>query len=44
MIGVLEHLVDIPNFMKNVKKNKSIKYIYLCVPMFSLSCLIENSF
>lgn len=44
LIGVLEHLVDIHSFLKTVEKNKNIKYIYLCVPMFSLSCLIENSF
>ena len=44
LIGVLEHLVDIHTFLKTVKNNKNIKYIYLCVPMFSLSCLVENSF
>ena len=25
LIGVLEHLVDIPNFLKRVKQNKQIK-------------------
>ncbi len=44
LIGVLEHLVDIHSLLKNIYKNKNIKYIFLCVPMFSLSCLIENSF
>ena len=44
LIGVLEHLVDIQTFLKCIEKNKNIKIIYLCVPMFSVSCLIENSF
>lgn len=44
LIGVLEHLVDIHMFLKCIKRNKNIKIIYLCVPMFSVSCLIENSF
>ena len=44
MIGVLEHLQDLENFMKIVKKNKNIKYIYLCVPVFSFSVIFENVF
>lgn len=44
VIGVLEHLVDLQKFLNTVKLNKSIKYIYLCVPMFSLSSIVENSF
>ena len=44
LIGVLEHLVDMKNFLKCVNENKKIKYIYLCVPMFSFSCIFENIF
>ena len=44
VIGVLEHLVDIRKFLNAVKMNRNIKYIYLCVPMFSLSSIVENSF
>ena len=44
LIGVLEHIVDIKKFLTKIKKNKNIKYIYLCVPMFSLSSLVENNF
>ena len=44
VIGVLEHLVDIRKFLNAVKLNRNIKYIYLCVPMFSLSSIVENSF
>ncbi len=44
LIGVLEHLVDMSDIMKLIKKNKKIKYIYILVPMFSLICTIENIF
>lgn len=44
LIGVLEHLVDPHDLMKKIKDNKNIMYVYLCVPMFSISCLIENSY
>lgn len=44
LIGVLEHIVDIHDFLNKIKKNKNIKFIFLCVPMFSLSSLIENNF
>ena len=43
MIGVLEHL-DKPNRMLNFFKQSKIKYLYICVPLFSLSVLLENSF
>lgn len=44
LIGVLEHLVDMSDLMKLIKKNKKIKFIYVLVPMFSLICTIENVF
>jgi SAM-dependent methyltransferase len=43
MIGVLEHLVRPEDIMNSFKKSK-IKYLYICVPLFSLSSFIENSF
>ena len=43
MIGVLEHLTDPHKIMKSFKRSK-IKYLYLSVPLFSLSTFIENSF
>jgi len=44
VIGVLEHLVNLKKFLNTIKLNKNIKYIFLCVPMFSLSAIIENNF
>ena len=44
LIGVLEHLVNLKDFLKVLKFNRKIKFIYLCVPMFSLSSIIENNF
>ena len=44
VIGVLEHLVDLTKFLSTIKSNKNIKYIFLCVPMFSFSSIIENNF
>ena len=44
MIGIFEHLQDLEDFMKIVKNNKNIQYIYLCVPMFSFSVIFENVF
>ncbi len=43
MISVLEHLQEPNNIIESINKS-DIKYIYLCVPLFSLSALIENSF
>ena len=43
MISVLEHLQKPNDVIKSINKS-NIKYIYLCVPLFSLSTLIENSF
>lgn len=43
MIGVLEHLVEPDKIMK-LFINSKIKYLYISVPLFSLSTFIENSF
>ena len=43
MIGVLEHL-EKPNYMLEFFNKSRIKYLYICVPLFSLSVFLENSF
>ena len=43
MIGFLEHLNE-PNLMLNQFKKSKIKYLYISVPLFSLSVFLENSF
>ena len=42
-IGVLEHIENPNEFLKLLKKSK-IKYLYISVPLFSLTSLVENSF
>ena len=42
-IGVLEHLRHPLRFFEAFKSSQS-KYLYLSVPLFSLSCMIENVF
>ena len=42
-IGVLEHIENPNEFLKLFKKSK-IKYLYISVPLFSLTSLVENSF
>jgi 2-polyprenyl-3-methyl-5-hydroxy-6-metoxy-1,4-benzoquinol methylase len=41
LIGVLEHLQDPIGALENIKNNSKVKYIYLSVPLFSLSVFIE---
>ena len=43
LIGVLEHLQDINSLIVKFLKSK-IKYLYISVPIFSLSTFIENVF
>ena len=43
MINVFEHLVEPDKIMNSFVKSK-IKYLYIAVPLFSLSTFIENSF
>lgn len=42
-IGVLEHLENPNGFLKAFKRS-NFKYLYLSVPLFSLTSFIENSF
>ncbi len=44
LIGVLEHMYYPREFLQIIKKNLNIKYIYIAVPLFSLSTIIESSF
>ena len=43
LISVLEHLRE-PHKILNFFKKSKMKYLYISVPLFSLSALIENSF
>ncbi|MBD1109030.1 class I SAM-dependent methyltransferase [Pelagibacterales bacterium SAG-MED50] len=43
MIGVLEHLTEPHKLLNSFKKSK-IKYLYISVPLFSLSSFLANSF
>ena len=43
MIGVLEHLTNPHEFLNSFKKSKA-EYLYISVPLFSLSVFLENSF
>jgi hypothetical protein len=44
MIGVLEHIQDPYSALNAIKNNKNIEYLYLLVPMFSLSVFLEIGF
>lgn len=41
MIGVLEHLQNPREILETIKMNKNIKYLFLSVPLFSLSVYLE---
>lgn len=41
LMGVLEHLQDPRSAIKCIKDNKSIDYLYISVPLFSLSVFLE---
>ena len=43
LISTLEHLEE-PNKLLRILKKSNIKYLYLCVPLFSMSTFIENVF
>ena len=43
LISTLEHLENPNLILKKIKKSK-IKYLYICVPLFSFSTFIENVF
>ena len=42
-IGVMEHITNLDEILEAIKENTNIKYIYLSVPMFSMSCVFEAS-
>ena len=41
MISTLEHLEN-PNEILKVLKKSKIKYLYICIPLFSFSTFVEN--
>jgi 2-polyprenyl-3-methyl-5-hydroxy-6-metoxy-1,4-benzoquinol methylase len=41
LLGVLEHLQNPRSAMMHIQKNDQIKYVYLSVPLFSLSVFLE---
>ena len=43
MISTLEHLEN-PNEILKVLKKSKIKYLYICIPLFSFSTFVENVF
>lgn len=43
LLGVIEHISDLKNFFKNIKKSK-YKYIFYAVPTYSFSVVIESVF
>jgi hypothetical protein len=44
MIGVLEHLQSPRQVLRALKNNKNVKYLFVSVPLFSLSVYFETSF
>ena len=42
-IGVFEHIINLDEVLMSIRENKNIKYVYLSVPMFSMSCVFEAS-
>ncbi len=42
-IGVLEHVTNLDEIIESIRDNKNVRYVYLSVPMFSLSCVLEAS-
>lgn len=44
LIGVLEHLENPLGFLDSMKKNKNTHYLYMSLPLFSLSVYLETAF
>jgi len=44
MIGVLEHLQSPRQVLRALKKNNNVKYLFISVPLFSLSVYFETLF
>lgn len=42
-IGVLEHIIALDETLDAIRDNENIEYVYLSVPMFSMSALFEAS-
>lgn len=42
-IGVFEHIINLDEILAAIKDNKNVRYVYLSVPMFSMSCVFEAS-
>ncbi|MCR4907236.1 MAG: class I SAM-dependent methyltransferase [Lachnospiraceae bacterium] len=40
-IGVLEHIVNLQEVTEAIRDNENVQYVYLSVPMISLSCVLE---
>ncbi len=40
-IGVMEHIVNLGEVLSAIRENSRIQYVYLSVPMVSLSCVLE---
>ena len=41
-IGVLEHVVDYHRILSAIRENKTVQYLYMSVPMFGLSNVLET--
>ncbi len=42
-IGVFEHIINLDEILTAIRENKKIQYVFLSVPMFSMSCVFEAS-
>ncbi len=42
-IGVFEHIINLDEIIEAIRKNTNVRYVYLSVPMFSMSCVFEAS-
>lgn len=41
-IGVIEHVKDLHTIFQSIKLNESVRYIYISVPMFGMSNILES--
>lgn len=44
MVGVLEHLQNPAEILDAVRENANVRYLFLSVPLFSLSVMVESAF
>ena len=42
-IGVFEHIINLDEILECIRENENVRYVYLSVPMFSMSCVFEAS-